>query len=118
MGKLTARKVQTARPGKYGDGLGLWLRVRKDGTKSWVLRYMLAGRSREMGLGPIHTISLAQARVAATKCREQLFAGLDPIDERRRERTEALGRMTFQECAEQYVETHKKSWRNAKHQKQ
>ena len=118
MGKLTARKVQTARPGKYGDGLGLWLRVRKDGTKSWVLRYMLAGRSREMGLGPIHTISLAQARVAATKCREQLLGGFDPIDERQRERTAALGRMTFKECAEQFLKAHESSWSNPKHRKQ
>ena len=66
MGKLTARKVQSAGPGKYGDGNGLWLLVRANRTKSWVFRYMLAGRSREMGLGPVPTISLAHARVAAT----------------------------------------------------
>ena len=118
MSKLTARKIQTAGPGKYGDGNGLWLRIRKDGTKSWMLRFMLAGRSRDMGLGPLHIVSLAQARVAAARCREQLLAGIDPIDERRRERTAALGRMTFQECAEQFLNMREGDWSNPKHRKQ
>ena len=50
--KLTARRVATIKtPGKYGDGRGLWLRVRSDGQRWWVLRYRFQGRDREMGLG-------------------------------------------------------------------
>ena len=102
----------------YGDGLGLWLNVRKDGSRAWVFRYMIAGRARAMGLGPIHTISLAEAREMAGDCRKQVLQGTDPIDERRRERTVAIGRKTFRECAKEYLEAHESSWKNVKHRKQ
>jgi hypothetical protein len=45
------------KPGRYGDGLGLWLQVSPQITKSWLFRFMLDGRSRSMGLGPVHTVS-------------------------------------------------------------
>ena len=118
MGKLTDRKARTAGPGKYGDGHGLRLIVRDDGTRSWVFRFMLNGRAREMGLGPLHTVSLAQARELATDYRGQLLRGLDPIDERRRARMAAFGSLTFKECAEQFLEAHSGSWKNAKHRQQ
>ena len=118
MGKLTDRKARTAGPGKYGDGHGLRLIVRNDGTRSWVFRFMLAGRSREMGLGPLHTVSLAQARELATDYRGQLLRGIDPIDERRRARTAVLGGLTFKECAKQFLEAHESGWKNAKHREQ
>jgi predicted RNase H-related nuclease YkuK (DUF458 family) len=50
---LTARKVETAAPGRYVDGRGLMLVVKPSGAKSWVLRYQLNGRRRDMGLGPL-----------------------------------------------------------------
>lgn len=118
MGKLTDRKAQTLGPGMYGDGQGLWLNVRKDGTRAWVFRYMIAGRARAMGLGPLHTISLADAREMAGNYRKQVLQGTDPIDERRRERTVAIGRKTFRECAKEFLEAHQSSWKNAKHRQQ
>lgn len=118
MGKLSDRKIRTLGPGMYGDGQGLWLNVRKDDTRAWVFRYMLAGRARAMGLGPLHTVSLAQARELATINRGHLLQGIDPIDERRRKRTAAIGRFTFKQCAEKFLEAHEGSWRNVKHRKQ
>jgi Arm DNA-binding domain len=60
---LTAVEVAKKRaPGLYGDGLGLYLRVTSSGTKSWMFRFMRAGQARKMGLGPVHTVSLAEAR--------------------------------------------------------
>ncbi|MFQ5534935.1 MAG: Arm DNA-binding domain-containing protein, partial [Sphingomonadales bacterium] len=60
-GKLSARKVATVGPGKFGDGGGLWLCMKNNGGKSWVFRYMLRGRAREMGLGSLSTISLSES---------------------------------------------------------
>jgi hypothetical protein len=63
VGKLTALDVSRAkRPGYYGDGGGLYLLVGPRETKSWVFRFRKAGRLREMGLGALHTINLAEAR--------------------------------------------------------
>ena len=65
--RLTARTVATKKkPGRYGDGGGLWLQVSKFDTKSWVYRFMLDGRARHMGLGPVDLVSLAEAREART----------------------------------------------------
>lgn len=118
MGKLTAVKAQNAPPGKYGDGRGLQLHVRKNGTRAWVFRYMLNGKAREMGLGPLHTVSLAKAREIAADCRRQLVLGEDPINNRRQKRISAAGQMTFRDCAERFLEAHQNSWRNEKHRKQ
>jgi len=110
------------KPGLYGDGLGLWLKVAKavDGvSKSWVLRYMLDGRARYMGLGPVHTISLKRAREQARQAREQLLGGIDPIEQREearaRRRLEAAKRLSFKECCERYLQLHRNSWKNPKH---
>ena len=110
MGKLTALKVKNAKLGKHGDEHGLWLVVQDGGAKSWVFRYMLAGRAREMGLGPAHTVSLADAREFARDCRMQLLQGIDPIDERRRRRAAATHSKTFAECAKRYIDAHKNGW--------
>ena len=68
IGRLTALKVDKAKdPGMYADGGGLYLRVTTDGTKNWVFRFMLNGRPRWMGMGPLHTIGLADARARALR---------------------------------------------------
>ena len=102
--RLTALKIARVRkPGRYGDGGGLVLQVSKWGTKSWLFRYERNGRERQMGLGPLHTISLADARELATEKRKLLLRGLDPIDERNTERAarrlEVAKAMTFDQCA-------------------
>jgi hypothetical protein len=82
MGKLTNRKVETAKAGKYGDGEGLQLVVNASGSRKWVLRFMQAGRSREMGLGSFPEVSLAEARDAGFEARRLVAGGRDPIEAR------------------------------------
>lgn len=118
-GKLTALDVKNAKePGLYGDGGGLWLRVQANGTKTWAFRYKL-GKAREMGLGPLHTFSLAEARDRARNARQLLKDGKDPIEVNRdiiaAAKADKAKAITFKECAERYIETHKSGWKNAKH---
>ena len=77
--RLTARGVAVAsRDGTYSDGDGLYLQV-KGGGKSWIFRYQVRGRRREMGLGPASVVSLVAARARAKECREMIVNGVDPI---------------------------------------
>jgi integrase len=117
---LSALAVSRAsKPGYYGDGAGLYLQVSKAGTKSWIFRFTLAGKQREMGLGALHTITLAQAREKAKACRASLLDGVDPLDVRNSAKLDAaLERaktVTFDHCAQQYIAAHRGSWKNAKH---
>jgi integrase len=123
IGKLTALAVQRAKPrGYYGDGGGLFLQVSATGAKSWVFRFKEAGRLHEMGLGPVHTVGLAEARERARECRRMRLDGLDPIASRKAARTQAkldaAKAMTFQQCAERYIAAHRAGWRNGKHRDQ
>lgn len=85
---LTDREVAAAKPGtNLRDGNGLFLRVTAKGGRSWVFRYTaptgdMAGKAREMGLGPYPTLSLADARAAATEARALVNRGADPISAR------------------------------------
>jgi integrase len=120
IGKLTALAItQAKRRGYYGDGGGLFLQVSAGGAKSWVFRFKESGRLREMGLGPAHTVSLAEARQKALECRKARLDGLDPIEARRGKRIQAkldaAKAMTFAACAERYIASHKAGWRNPKH---
>ena len=82
--KLSARQVQTAKKvGRYADGGGLYLLICRPGYKQWTFRYMLAGRAREMAIGPVTDVSLAQARVKAAEARALTREGRDPIGARR-----------------------------------
>jgi integrase len=110
------------RPGYHADGEGLYLQVSPTGSKSWVFRYMLNKRAREMGLGTIGTFSLAEARERARKYRQLLADGIDPIEHRKAEREKNLAaiatRRTFEECAHEYHRLHADGWKNAKHASQ
>ena len=69
-GKLSAIEVRKlSRPGKYGDGGNLWLQIGRNGSKSWLVRFRLNGRSRAMGLGPVDVVPLAEARELAQQAR-------------------------------------------------
>jgi integrase len=123
--KLSALGVAKKQdPGYYGDGAGLWLQISKSGTKSWVYRFKspVTGKAREMGLGSLDTYSLAEARVRARDARQIIDAGRDPIDERQAEhqriRLAAEKTLTFDQCAEAYIEAHRAGWKNPKHAKQ
>ncbi|GJD95219.1 tyrosine-type recombinase/integrase [Methylobacterium iners] len=103
----------------YGDGGGLWLQVTGKGAKSWIFRFTLSGKAREMGLGSAGTFSLAEARDKALSCRKLCAEGIDPIEAKRAQmdqaRLEAARAITFRQCAEAYIEAHKAGWRNSKH---
>ena len=115
--KLSPLKVaKLTAPGLYGDGNNLYLQIAPSGAKSWSFRFMIRGRAREMGLGPVALMSLAEARMRAIECRRLLLDGIDPIEHRQtlREAKTVRGK-TFATCAEAYIEAHQAGWSNAKH---
>lgn len=105
--------------GLYADGGGLYLRVGEAGNKSWIFRFRRHGRLRDMGLGALHTITLAEARAKAVDCRKLLLAGLDPLDAKKAELTQAklaaVKGTTFESCAKAYIDAHKASWKQERH---
>jgi integrase len=123
MYRLTDRKVKTEkRPGLYADGGSLYMRVAEGGSKQWVFRFVVNGRLRDMGMGSVHTLSLAEAREKAREARKLRLEGKDPIDERNAQRGAAVAtsakQITFKECGEQYIREHAKKWTNPKHGEQ
>jgi integrase len=127
--KLTALKVaRISKPGKYGDGKGLYLYVKKSLAKSWVFRYKINGAAHYLGLGALHIVSLLQAREKARQLRESLARGIDPSQVRRvapvekktpikKERVIASHK-TFDRCAAQYIAKRKVEWKSEKHRMQ
>jgi integrase len=125
---LTPLAVKNARPGRHADGGGLHLLVKPSGARSWVYRFMLNGKSRDVGLGAAGPggLSLADARDAAAVLRLKVKAGTDPLAEREREAAQALAAaraahvagMTFKTAAEHYIAANERSWRNPKHRQQ
>lgn len=121
--KLTALKVaRIAKPGKYGDGKGLYLQVTKRLAKSWVFRYERNGAEHFMGLGALHTVGLAEAREEARKARVLLFQGIDPLQTRQaaiaKNKAATANNKTFNECVIEYIASHREAWKNEKHQQQ
>lgn len=116
---LSARGVLAATAnGRYADGGGLYLEV--DGNrKSWIWRYRAGDRRRDMGLGAASAVTLAEARAERDRWRAILKTGLDPIEERERQRANARGSAsavpTFGEVADAYIDSKAPGWKNAKH---
>jgi integrase len=121
--RLSAVKVSSAKaPGYYGDGGNLYFRVAPGGTRGWIFRFAMHGRTRDMGLGPYPDVSLAKARDLAAGCREQVRAGVDPIEDRKARRAAShlasVRAMTFDECCRGYIAAHEGSWTSATHRQQ
>jgi integrase len=134
MSKLTALHVKNLkftdlggvkRPVRIGDGGGLYLQITKGGSKSWLFRYQLRGKSREMGLGSYGVddagVTLSDARRSAKRASLQLAEGLDPIEERslaaaqqRVTQQEQLGnaQRTFRVVAEEFITAEAQGWKN------
>src|SRR4051794_28076038 len=112
---LTDRAVKAALPGRHGDDTvrGLMLVVKPSGSRSWLLRYQLAGRRRDMGLGPYPEITLARAREKALQARRLVKEGIDPLSGRRRSKG-----LTFKAAAEALIASRKAGWTSAKHRAQ
>ena len=116
MGKLSAAQIRAlTKPGRYmdGDGLSLLLTAPKKGY--WVLRATINGRRRDIGLGPLDLVKLAEARELAIDMRRDIQRGIDPIEERKRQKIEIL---TFKAAAEKVHTEQKATWKNGKHQDQ
>jgi integrase len=134
--RLSQPAIRNAKPGVYCDGNGLYLQVTAGAAginnKSWVWRYA-TGRTitsstgkvrreeRQLGLGSLANVTLAEARELAAGCRRQLEQGTDPIESRRSARAaqavSAKG-MTFDDCAAAYMKSHRAGWKNPKHASQ
>lgn len=119
MGKLNPKQIETlTEPGTYEDGEGLRLVVKPTGRKSWILRFQLAGRRREMGLGSYPEVSLKNARLEASIQRRILVEGADPLaarDEKRQAQREAqkaqeAKQIKFFELANDYWIAHGGTW--------
>ena len=106
---------QLTEPGRYADGNGLYLVVDPSGAKRWLLRTVVQGRRRDIGLGGISLVSLAEAREKALAQRKLAREGGDPIAERRKSTVVVP---TFAEAVATVHGQHKASWRNAKHGQQ
>ena len=114
MDKLTARTVATiSEPGRHSDGGGLYLNVTPAGTRSWLFMWKVAGKRREMGLGPMADVSLSAARDLRAACRKQVREGGDPIAASKAPKT-----LTFGEAADELIASMGPTWRNAKHKAQ
>ncbi len=110
--RLTAVAVRRKKPGKYADGNGLYLVVDDSGARRWILRTVVKGKRRDIGLGSVALVGLAEARDEAARLRRIARAGGDPVVDRHRRRRQVP---TFAETARQVHELHTKTLRNARH---
>ena len=120
--RLSNLKVERAKqPGMYADGGGLYLRVAEGGSKQWIYRYTTNGHNRDMGLGPVRLLTLAEARERARAAGKLRLDGIDPIAYKHAERGAAIvaaaGAKTFKECAEGFIRDNEKKWTHPKHRR-
>ena len=120
MGKLFVKTINSiSKPGRYGDGDGLYLNIAPSGSKSWVHRIVIDGRRRDIGLGSYSAVGLAQARTMAADVRAAVAEGRDPLAEKREARVAARNPAppvpTFADAASRYIELCSPGWTNPKH---
>lgn len=135
---LTPLQVKNAKPGRHVDGNGLHLLVKASGARSWVLRFTLHGKTRDVGLSRCpealvllaqsgrEELSLAQARDLAAIYRLKVRAGIDPLSEREQQAAasrvaqaqDEAAQLTFYDAAQSYLASRESTWRNAKHRQQ
>ena len=124
-GRLSAVAIKSLRDGWHADGGNLYLHVR-GASRAWVFRYVGPdGKRKNMGLGPVHSVGLAEARKTAAQLREQLkhpTAPADPLVAKRAQKHDRLihsrRSMTFKACAAAYINAHRSEWKNEKHVQQ
>jgi integrase len=127
MRELNALQVRQKNiPGRYRCGDCLWLQVTSSNTggvtKSWLLRYVIGGRERVMGLGSLRRFSLQEARARARRHLQMLADGIDPLEARREQRdarrAQVNERMLFKEAVARFLGVHVDTWKNARHRQQ
>ena len=87
-----------SKPGWHADGGGLYLEVDASGRKRWAMRLTVGGRRRDFGLGPLHKVTLQNAREIAAEYRARAYRGIDPIAEKRKQKKQSLV-PSFEEAA-------------------
>ncbi|MEM1050626.1 MAG: integrase arm-type DNA-binding domain-containing protein [Pseudomonadota bacterium] len=105
-------RAKNLEAGKHADGQGLWLIKRSKGAGKWIVRLVIRGKRREMGLGPWPDVSIAEARERAAEARKAVRDGLDPIVERAKQR-QAAKVVTLAEAARGCFEAKKAELKNA-----
>ena len=116
MGKLTAKQVHHAKPGKHYDERGLFLHVQPTGSGQWKVRVQAGGVRRDYGLGGVLDVSLAEARSAAEDIRKMIRTGKNPTVERKALKKSDIP--TFKEAAEAVIAENAPAWKSAKHLEQ
>ena len=120
---LTALEIKHAKEGMHADGNGLYLRVQPSGAKSWIFRFQLNGKRREMGMGTLEHKTPVEARSEVAQLAAQVRAGVDPIEQRKQlaaqtaqaAKAAEAHAVTFSDAAGDYIQAHRSSWKNAKH---
>lgn len=116
--KLSALSVKNEiRPGYHSDGDGLYLQVSANGAKSWIFRFRYQGKGREMGIGGVSAVTLAEARDKAQHYRKLLSEGIDPIADRQAQRDAYKVNLshTFSTVSGQYFASKSIEFKNEKH---
>ena len=111
---LSATFLRSTPPGRHADGNGLYLFTQPSGTRSWIQRLVVRGRRRELGLGSVALVPLAEARQKALANRKLARDGGDPLAEKRR----AEGIPTFAEAASRVLEQKRDDWRGRRHHRE
>lgn len=120
---LKTLEIKNAKEGMHADGNGLYLRVQASGAKSWIFRFQLNGKRREMGIGTLDHKPPVEARGEVSRLAALVRAGIDPIEQRKQIEAEAAQAakadearaVTFSDAAGDYIKSHKAGWKNAKH---
>ncbi len=122
LGALAVSQIRRRGINFVGGVAGLAINVTKSGGRSWVVRYTVAGKRRDKGLGGYPDVTLADAKIAARAVRAKLAQGIDPIEDARAQRSQLIAAqvsaITFSQAAKQYIDTHESTWRNSKHAQQ
>src|SRR4051794_19510070 len=117
--RLSARAVATlTKPGRHSDGDGLYLVVDESGAKRWLFLFRWQGKLKEMGLGGLASVSLADAREKADEARRVLTVGKNPIEARKAARAQQDAIPTFGAFADKLVADISPGFRSAKHRAQ
>lgn len=120
---LTEMKIKHAKPGYWLDGEGLYLQVSDSGAKSWIYRFQLNGKRREMGLGSLGHVAAKDARRRAAEARAMVHNKIDPLEHRKQQAVAAFelaaqvaeGAITFKKVSLEYIEVNRAGWKNVKH---
>ena len=120
---LTELKIKHAKPGYWLDGDGLYLQVSQSGAKSWIYRFQINGKRREMGLGSLGNVTAKEARRRAAEARALVHNKIDPLEHRKQQAQAAAARaaqvaagaITFKKVSLEYIEANRAGWKNVKH---